>query len=91
MNSCQPEMNGVYLRQVLLFEHWMLAGFVTLALGNHHSMILKQDGRVWSTGCNKLGQLGAGAMLRSFNFVWASLSDAKAVACLLYTSDAADE
>ena len=27
----------------------MRSGFVTLALGNQHSIILKQDGSVWST------------------------------------------
>ena len=33
----------------------MLTDFVRLALGEHHSMILKQDGSVWSTPVNLRG------------------------------------
>ena len=47
----------------------MLAVVVRLALGDQHSMILKQDGSVWSAGYNEYGQLGVGSAFDSFDFV----------------------
>ena len=32
-------------------------------------MVLKQDGSVWSTGDNHVGQLGAGSDVATFRFV----------------------
>ena len=59
----------------------MLADFIVgLALGDQHSIILKPGESVWSTGYNEYGQLGDGSTADSFKFVWAFLSDAKAVA-----------
>ena len=31
-----------------------------IAAGHSHSMVLKRDGNVWTTGCNRWGQLGDG-------------------------------
>ena len=66
--------------KALLLEYSMLAGFPTLALGDHHSLILKQDSSVWSVGFNKHGQLGDGSTRNSFGFVSAVKAGAKAVA-----------
>ena len=34
---------------MVLFKHSTLTGFARLILGDHHSMILRKDGSVWST------------------------------------------
>ena len=54
--------------------------FVRLALGDQHSLILRQDASVWSTGYNEHGQLGDGSTVDNFEFVCTYLRDAKAVA-----------
>ena len=53
----------------LLVKNVVFAGFVTLALGDQHSLILKEDCSVWSTGYNKFGQLGDGSTTEGVNFV----------------------
>ena len=40
-----------------------LGGVEAMAAGGYHSMILKHDGSVWSTGSNAFGQLGSGLLL----------------------------
>ena len=56
----------------------MFAGLVKLSLGDQHSMILKQDGSVWSTGT----VIGTGKSFRGTTNRFAQLipSDATAVA-----------
>ena len=49
------DCKGVCFLYALLFKHLMSAGFVAFALGGQHSMILKQDGSVWSTGISLRG------------------------------------
>ncbi|MCL2472690.1 MAG: hypothetical protein FWF26_03335, partial [Treponema sp.] len=34
------------------------SGIIAVAAGNYHTVILKNDGSVWTTGSNSLGQLG---------------------------------
>ena len=51
-----------------------------VAAGDGHSMVLEQDGSVWSTGMNKRGQLGDGSNTDRHVFVQAISSYAKAVA-----------
>ena len=58
----------------------MVAGAIRLALGDQHSMILKEDGTVWSTGANIYGQLGEGSTGDDFKFVGSFLKETKAVA-----------
>ena len=41
---------------------------VALAAGGDHSMVLKKDGSVWTTGRNDFGQLGDGSANKN-NFV----------------------
>ena len=60
-------------------------GFVA-SLGSSHSMVLKQDGSVWGTGCNKYGQLGEGLTTDTRSFVQIIPSDAIAVATGNYYS-----
>ena len=52
-----------------------------MAAGEEHSIMLKQDGSVWSKGSNKYGQIGDGsnAVLRR-RFVQVISSDVRAVA-----------
>ena len=42
-------LHGVCFPYVIWFKRSMLAGVIGFALGEYHSMILKQDGSVWST------------------------------------------
>ena len=58
----------------------MFAGFARLALCDQHSIILKQDGSVWSTGFNEDGQLGDGSIIDKVKFTHVFSGDAKAVA-----------
>ena len=54
-----------------------MAGIVIfLALGDQHSIILKQGGSVWSAGSNRKGQLGDGSTADSLTFVCGVTSDA---------------
>ena len=41
----------------------------SLAAGGSHSMVLKKDGSVWTTGNNKYGQLGDGSNADKNRFV----------------------
>ena len=59
----------------------MLAGVVDLALGNFHSILVKQDGSVWCSGLNSNGQLGITlAITFSKRFVQVIASEALAAA-----------
>ena len=55
------------------------ANAVTTA-GDAHSMVLKQDGSVWATGRNRLGQLGDGSHVGKNRFIEVISGGAKAVA-----------
>ena len=42
----------------------VMSGFTgakAIVAGSRHSMVLQQDGSVWATGSNRLGQLGTGS------------------------------
>ena len=59
----------------------VLSGDVrAVAVGDGHSMVLKQDGSVWTTGWNIHGQLGDGSKTDRDHFVQVILGYAKAVA-----------
>ena len=45
------------------------AGAQAIAAGAAHSMVLKRDGTVWTTGFNPQGQLGDGTTEGKINFV----------------------
>ena len=51
-----PIVNGV-AQSVVLAD----TNAVSLAAGGSHSMVLKKDGSVWTTGRNNYGQLGDGS------------------------------
>ena len=40
-------------------------GATAIAAGNTHSMVMKQDGTVWTTGYGEKGQLGDGTLTRT--------------------------
>lgn len=46
-----------------------LTGITAIASGNHHTLALGSDGRVWSWGKNDKGQLGDGSLANRFNVV----------------------
>ena len=54
----------------------ILTGVVSIALGDQHSMIVKEDGSVWSTGYNEYGQLGDSSVIDNIKFAWAFVIDA---------------
>ena len=60
-------------------KHSLFIGIVALALGDMHSILLKQDGSVWSSGYNTDGQLGIDSKFGSDRFVLAIPSGAKAM------------
>ena len=45
------------------------AGAQAIAAGARHSMVLKTDGTVWTTGWNRFGQLGDGTTRDKSGFV----------------------
>ena len=51
-----------------------------LSLGASHSMVLKQDGSVWTTGFNDYGQLGDKSNVARSSFVEVITGGVKAVA-----------
>ena len=57
----------------------MPASAVSVAAGGYHSMVLKRDGSVWTTGWNEYGQLGDGSTVDKTNYVKVFSSGAKAV------------
>ena len=64
------------------FVRVMLGGAeaVAVAAGSDHSMVLKQDGSVWTAGLNRSGQLGDGSASLKTSFVQVVSSGAKAIA-----------
>ena len=71
-------MHGVNFLSVLSSNQTLLADFIKLALGNQHSMILKQDGSVWSTGIILRGLLPSRVVGK--HFLQVIPRDAKAMA-----------
>ena len=47
----------------------MYAGCQAISAGDYHSMVLKKDGSVWTTGRNEYGQLGDGTTNDKNSFV----------------------
>ena len=45
------------------------ADVTAISAGYYHSMVLKRDGSVWTTGTNKHGQLGDGTQISNATFV----------------------
>ena len=65
-------LQRVCFRKVISLKHWMLAGPIALALGEHHSMILRQDGSVWSTAIRFRKKLALRAAAENFRQVISS-------------------
>ena len=63
-----------YLSKVLI------SGADKVAAGVDHSMLLGQDGSVWTAGANYFGQLGDGSTTQKGNFVRVISTGAKAIA-----------
>ena len=47
----------------------MHADVIAIAAGEIHSILMKKDGTVWTTGSNRYGQLGAGTTTNRLTFV----------------------
>ena len=56
------------------------SGAKAVAAGKRHSMVLKVDGDVWTTGYNIYGQLGDGTKSNSTVFLHVILDGVKAIA-----------
>ena len=67
-------------KMVTSFVKILSGGAKDVAAGGGHSMVLKQDGSVWSTGRNTFGQLGDGSKTDRHSFVKVVPSYAQAVA-----------
>ena len=52
-----------------IFVKVMSDSAADVAAGGYHSMVLKQDGSVWTTGWNEYGQLGDGSTAGKLNYV----------------------
>ena len=62
-------------------SYLMVAGVIDLALSTFHTIVVKQDGSLWSTGLNSNGQLGIGlAIDLSKKFVQVNLDNVRAAA-----------
>ena len=57
-----------------------------MAAGGHHSIVLKQDGSVWTTGYNNYGQLGDGSTSNSKYLQSVISSGGQGIAAGLYHS-----
>ena len=80
-------------RMIINFAEVFSDGVKAVAAGSKHSMVLKQDGSVWSAGRNTYGQLGDGSKATSTSmhrvtedFMQAFGRDAKAIAAGLFHS-----
>ena len=69
-----------YLSKVLA------TGAAAVSAGVDHSMVLGQDGSVWTAGANYFGQLGDGSTISKHSFVQVLSTDGKAVAAGGYHS-----
>ena len=45
---------------------------IEIAAGWSHSMVLSSEGNIYSTGCNKYGELGTGKNNNKYNYTWVS-------------------
>ena len=43
---------------------------IEIAAGWSHSLVLTNEGNIYSTGCNKYGELGIGTNLNKYNYTW---------------------
>ena len=60
------------------FVEVLSGGAKAVATGGGHSMVVKKDGSLWSTGGNMFGQLGDGSNTHRHSFVPLILGDAQA-------------
>ena len=58
----------------------IIPGAKAVAGSAYHSMVLTNEGRVWSTGWNQYGQLGDGSTMDKIKFIRVIARGAKAVA-----------
>ena len=65
--------------ELLEFAEVFAGGAIAVAAGGGHSLMLKEDGSVWSVGVNIYGQLGDGSNADRQNFVQVIPSYAKAM------------
>ena len=71
--------------------HKSTGGLVAIAAGMDHSIVLGQDGSVWTAGRNNYGQLGDGSIFHQKTFVQVIPSGAQAVAAGGWHSMVIDE
>ena len=45
---------------------------IEIAAGWSHSLVLTNEGNIYSTGCNKYGELGIGKKHNRYNYKWVS-------------------
>ena len=64
----------------------MRAGIAALALGRDLTIVVKQDGSLWSTGKNHNGQLGDGSTTNKHSFVKVTAIDTTAAATTATTA-----
>ena len=43
---------------------------IEIAAGWSHSLVLTSENNIYSTGCNKYGELGIGANISKYNYIW---------------------
>ena len=64
--------NDKNIKSPLIVQSLTNKNVIEIAAGWSHSLVLIDDGNVYSTGCNKYGELGLGKKSNRYNYTWIS-------------------
>ena len=64
--------NDKNINSPLIVLSLMNKKIIEIAAGWSHSLVLTSEGNIYSTGCNKYGELGIGKKNNKYNYIWIS-------------------
>ena len=64
--------NNKNINSPLIVQSLTNKKIIEIAAGWSHSLVLTDEGCVYSTGCNKYGELGIGKKSNRYNYIWIS-------------------